>query len=194
MELLIGLIAVAILIAIISVYFYNKLIGLRVRVDEGWSDITVQLKRRHDLIGNLVETVKGYATHEKETLGKVIEARNAAKQTEGTKDPSRVAASEMQLTNALQGLNINALAEAYPDLKANQNFMGLQAELADTENKIAASRRFYNSTVRSLNTAVEQFPGNLFAPLAQATRRDFFELDAVEEEKVKEAPKVSFSK
>ncbi|MBI4250350.1 LemA family protein [Candidatus Uhrbacteria bacterium] len=194
MELVTTFIVIVLVLAFVAVYYYNKLVGLRVRVDEGWSDITVQLKRRHDLIGNLVETVKGYATHEKETLGQVIAARNAAKQAEGAGDPARVAASEMQLTAALQGLNINALAEAYPDLKANTNFQGLQTELSDTENKIAASRRFYNSTVRSLNTAVEQFPGNMFASLAKAARRDFFELEAEEEAKVKEAPKVSFSK
>jgi len=193
MELITTLIVIVLLLAFVAVYYYNKLVGLRVRVDEGWSDITVQLKRRHDLIGNLVETVKGYATHEKETLSQVITARNAAKQAEGAGDPTRVAASERQLTAALQGLNINALAEAYPDLKANTNFQGLQAELSDTENKIAASRRFYNSTVRSLNTAVEQFPGNMFASLAKAAKRDFFELEAEEEAKVKEAPKVSFS-
>ncbi|MBI2484326.1 LemA family protein [Candidatus Uhrbacteria bacterium] len=192
MEWIIALVGGIVLLAIIIIYYYNKLVGLRVKADEGWSDIMVQLKRRHDLIGNLVETVKGYATHEKETLTKVIEARDAAKRTEGALNPASVAAMEQRLTSALQGLNINALAEAYPDLKASANFQQLSAELSDTENKIAASRRFYNSTVRQLNTAVQQFPGNLFAELAHAAARDFFELEATEEAAAKQAPNVKF--
>lgn len=178
-------------LALVVVFFYNKIISLKVRVDEGWSDILVQLKRRHDLIGNLVETVKGYAKHESGTLEKVIEARNTAKQAEG-KNPAAVQGAEMQLDVALKGLNINALSEAYPDLKANTGFLQLQAELGDTENKIAASRRFYNSTVMSLNTMIQQFPGNLMANMAGATKREFFELDADEVAAANKAPTVKF--
>jgi LemA protein len=191
MEMFIALLAVIALVAVIAVFFYNKIIALKVRVDEGWSDIQVQLKRRHDLIGNLVETVKGYAKHEAATLEKVIQARNAAKQVEG-QNPAAVQASEKQLDVALKGLNINALSEAYPDLKANTSFNQLNAELADTENKIAASRRFYNTTVMSLNTIIQQFPGNLFAGMAGATKREFFELDETEKAAANKAPEVRF--
>ncbi|MGE3279200.1 MAG: LemA family protein [Candidatus Altimarinota bacterium] len=191
MELFISLLMIIGLVAVVAVYFYNKIISLKVKVDEGWSDIQVQLKRRHDLIGNLVETVKGYATHEKETLEKVIQARNAAKQVEG-QNPATVQASEKQLDVALKGLNINALSEAYPDLKANTSFNQLSAELADTENKIAASRRFYNTTVMNLNTTIQQFPGNLFAGMAGATKREFFELDESEVAAANKAPEVKF--
>jgi len=191
MEMFIALLMIIALLAVIAVYFYNKIIALKVRVDEGWSDIQVQLKRRHDLIGNLVETVKGYAKHEAVTLEKVIQARNAAKQVEG-QNPQTVQASEKQLDVALKGLNINALSEAYPDLKANTSFNQLNAELADTENKIAASRRFYNTTVMSLNTMIQQFPGNLFAGMAGATKREFFELDEAEVAAANKAPEVKF--
>lgn len=191
MALFISILMIIALAAVIVVYFYNKIISLKVKVDEGWSDIQVQLKRRHDLIGNLVETVKGYATHEKDTLEKVIQARNAAKQVEG-QNPAAVQASEKQLDIALRGLNFNALSEAYPDLKANTSFNQLSAELADTENKIAASRRFYNTTVMNLNTMIQQFPGNLFANMAGATLREFFELDESEAAAANKAPEVKF--
>lgn len=177
------------LIAILAVIVYNRIIKLKVQVNEGWSDIQVQLKRRHNLIGNLVETVKGYATHEQETLEKVIQARNAAQQAEGA-HPGDVQSAERNLTNALAGLKINALAEAYPDLKANTNFLELQRELSDTENKIAASRRFYNTTVAAFNTYIKQIPGMLFAGVAKASPAQFFEAD--EDAKVQEVPNVNF--
>ncbi|MDP2691661.1 MAG: LemA family protein [bacterium] len=179
------------IVVLIGVVYYNKIVGLKIRVGEGWSDIQVQLKRRHDLIGNLVETVKGYATHEKETLDKVVQARNTAKQAEG-QDSATIQSAERMLSSALSGLKINALAEAYPDLKANTNFLQLQAELADTENKIGASRRFYNTTVRDLNTIIEQFPGNLFKGMAKAEPAKFFELDEDKAKEIQEPPKVSF--
>jgi LemA protein len=182
---------IVVLLVVLAIFYYNKLIQLKVRVNESWSDIKVQLKRRHNLIGNLVNTVKGYAKHEAETLEKVVQARNAAKESE-EKGVSSIQAAEQKLTSAMQGLNINALAESYPDLKANTNFQQLQSELADTENKIAASRRFYNTTVSSLNTLIQQFPANLFAGLAKAEQKEFFQLDDAEEEEGKKAPDVQF--
>jgi LemA protein len=179
------------LVVILGIIFYNRIVALKFQVDEGWSDIQVQLKRRHDLIGNLIETVKGYAKHEAETLEKVVSARNAAKENEG-KDMKTVAQSEQMLTSAMQGLKINALSEAYPDLKANTSFNQLQAELSDTENKIAASRRFFNSTVLALNTSIQQFPTSLFAGMAGAVAREFFELDEEEAKKAEKAPEVKF--
>lgn len=192
MAALIALMMIIGIAALVLIYFYNKLVSLGVRVKEGWSDILVQLKRRHDLINNLVETVKGYAQHESETLQKIIEARNAAKAAE-TSDPRTLLAAENQLTKALGGLNFTALAEAYPDLKANQNFLSLQGELSDTENKIAASRRFYNTTVSALNTEIRQFPGNLFASLAKVTPAEFFDVEKDEVATVNKAPEVNFS-
>jgi LemA protein len=183
-----GLVVVVLIIAII---YYNRIVALMVRVKEGWSDILVQLKRRHDLIGNLVETVKGYAKHEADSLEKVIQARNVAKTVEGG-DLKSIAAAEGALRQALGAINFSALAEAYPDLKANTGFLNLQAELSDTENKIAASRRFYNSTVMNLNTAIRQFPGNLMAGMAGAKAEEFFELDQDEAKKAQEAPRVRF--
>jgi LemA protein len=140
------------------VIIYNKLVALRQTTGQSWSDIDVQLKQRYDLIPNLVETVKGYAKHEKETLQAVVDARSAAM---GAGNVTDQAAAENMLTSALK--SIFALAEAYPDLKANTNFLQLQAELSDVENKIAASRRFYNNSVAEYNTGQEQFPGVLFA-------------------------------
>lgn len=180
-----------VLLAIVGIYYYNKIVSLMVRVKEGWSDILVQLKRRHDLIGNLVETVKGYAKHEAESLEKVIQARNAAKAVEAG-DMKAIAAAEGVLQKALGAINFSALAEAYPDLKANTGFLNLQSELADTENKIAASRRFYNSTVMNLNTAILRFPGNLLKGIAGAKEAEFYELDEDQAKKVEEAPKVNF--
>jgi len=176
---------------LVAIYYYNKIIKLKVHVKEGWSDIMIQLKRRHNLVENLVNTVKGYAKHEASTLEKVVQARNAAKQSEG-QDPAAVQTAERGLTMALKGLNINALVESYPDLKANTGFQQLQAELSDIENKIAASRRFYNTTVTSLNTTIQQFPGNLFAGMASATKQEFFEVEEDEKAEVKETPKVNF--
>jgi LemA protein len=153
------------------VMIYNGLVAMRQRVNQSFADIDVQLKQRHDLIPNLVETVKGYASHERGTLEAVVQARNAAISAQGT---AQVAAAENQLTGALRQLF--ALSEAYPDLKANQNFMQLQSEISDIENKLAASRRFFNNAVQEYNTGIEQFPAALFAGSMGFTKRDFFDL------------------
>ena len=150
---------------------FNSLVRSRNRVKESWSDIDVQLKRRYDLIPNLVETVKGYAAHESGTLDKVIQARAKAM---GAQSVAEHAQAENMLTGALKSLF--AVAESYPDLKANQNFLELQRELSDTENKIQAARRFYNTNVRDLNTKVESFPSNLVSSWFKFDKRDFFEL------------------
>jgi len=168
------LLAVAVVVAIYLVATYNGLVTLRVRVDEAWSDITVQLKRRADLIPNLIETVKGYAAHEKKVFQDVTEARsNVINAT--SKGPKETAQAENQLEGALKSLF--AVAEAYPDLKANQNFSELQAELVDTEDKIQASRRFYNGGVRDLNTKIQVFPNNVIAGMFSFKNREFFEVD-----------------
>lgn len=181
--IILGVIAVAVLYIIA---LYNGLITLKNRTDEAWSDINVQLKRRYDLIPNLVNTVKGYATHEKETLEKVIEARNRAMSVQG-EDSVAKSEVENQLSGALKSLF--ALAESYPDLKANQNFLELQKELSDTENKIQASRRFYNGNVRDFNTKIEMFPSNIIAGKLGFKVREFFQ---IEDEKQKENVKVEF--
>ena len=155
---------------------YNKLISLKNRAAEAWSDIEVQMKRRYNLIPNLVETVKGYASHESATLEAVTAARTAAMANNGT--PAEQAQSENMLTGALK--SIFALSESYPDLKANENFLELQRELTDTEDKIQASRRFYNTNVRDLNTKIEQFPSNIVANTFKFEQREFFELDESE--------------
>jgi LemA protein len=152
-------------------YVYNGLVALRQRVNQSFADVDVQLKQRHDLVPNLVETVKGYAAHERGTLEAVVKARNAAIAAQGTE---QVAAAENALTGALRQLF--ALAEAYPDLKANQNFQQLQTELADIENKIAAARRFFNNAVQEYNTGIEQLPAALFAGALGFHRREFFDL------------------
>ncbi len=175
------------LVALIVLFFvaqYNRLIRLNVSVDEAWAQIEVQLKRRSDLIPNLVETVKGYATHEKTTLDAVIAAR--AKATTAT-TVADVAAADGMVTQALRGLL--AVAEAYPDLKASANFLSLQEELSTTENKVAFSRQFYNDNVRSLNTAVKTVPTNLFAGMAKVSAREFYE---VEDAQSRQAPNVKF--
>lgn len=171
---------VIVLIALIIVGMYNGLITLKNRVDEAWSDIDVQLKRRYDLIPNLVETVKGYAAHEQGTLEKVIAARNAA-MSSGS-DAKTKGDAENMLSGTLK--SIFALAESYPDLKANTNFIELQRELSDTENKIQASRRFYNGNVRDFNTKLEVFPTNIFAKMLGFIRRDFFQIDEAEKANV----------
>jgi len=163
---------------------YNGLIRLKVRVDEAWSDIDVQLKRRYDLIPNLVETVKGYASHEQGTLQKVVEARAAAMQAGNTAEKAK---TENMLSDTLK--SIFALAENYPDLKANQNFLELQKELSDTENKIQASRRFYNGNVRDFNTKLQVFPTNIIGNMLGFKDREFF---GIEDEKQKEAVQVKF--
>jgi LemA protein len=181
-------------IAVVIVFMialYNNFIKLRVRTDEAWADIDVQLKRRYDLIPNLVETVKGYAGHERETLEAVVDAR--AQATAMNIDVANVTAEQMtQFAEMQAGLSgalgkLMAIAEAYPELKANENFLELQNELVDTENKIQAARRFYNTNVRDLNIAVQSFPGNIIANMFKFSAREFFELEkgSIEKEPVK---------
>jgi len=164
------IIAVA-LFVVFAIIQYNRLVRLNVQVDEAFSQIEVQLKRRAELIPNLVETVKGYASHEREALEKVVQARAAS--TTASTLPA-IAAADGALTNALRGLL--AVAEAYPDLKASSNFLQLQEELATTENKVAFSRQFYNDSVRSLNQTVKTFPSNFFAGFAKVDVREFYEV------------------
>jgi LemA protein len=163
------------------IMIYNQLVAMRQRVGQAFADVDVQLKQRHDLIPNLVETVKGYAAHERGTLEAVVKARNTAMAAQG---PEQQAAAENQLSGALRQLF--ALSEAYPDLKANQNFQQLQSELSDVENKIAASRRFFNNAVQEYNTGIQQFPAALFAATLGFTQRTFF--DVGEERAVVEKP------
>jgi len=172
-------IIVLIILAIIALWFivaYNRFIRLRKRTDEAWSDIDVQLKRRHDLIPNLVETVRGYATHERELFEKVTEARAQAISASGT-------AEKVKAENALSGTlkSLFAVAENYPQLRASENFSKLQEELADTENKIQAARRFYNGNVRDLNTALEIFPSNIVAKIFSFKSAEFFRVEGEEE-------------
>lgn len=165
---------VLIVVALLVLWFiasYNRFVRLVARSKEAWADIEVQLKRRYDLIPNLVNTVKGYAGHEQGTLDKVIQARNTAM---GAKDPQAHAAAENMLSGTLKSLF--ALSENYPDLKANTNFLQLQKELGDTEDKIQAARRFYNTNVRDLNIGIESFPGNLVASMFHFAKLDFFDL------------------
>lgn len=181
---------IIILIAIAVVWaiaLYNRFVRLNKRTDEAWADIDVQLKRRYDLIPNLVETVKGYAKHEKEAFEHVTQARAQALGATQAGNPAKIAQAENQLAGALKSLF--AVAEAYPDLKANQNFLELQRELSDTENKIQAARRFYNTNVRDLNTATEVFPSNMVANMFGFKPREFFE---IENEGEREAVKVGF--
>ena len=165
-------VAVVVLLVLWLVTSYNRLVRLNISADEAFSQIEVQLKRRADLIPNLVETVKGYAAHEKSTLDAVISARAKATSATGISD---VAAADGQLTTALRGLL--AVAESYPDLKASANFLALQEELSTTENKVSFARQFYNDTVRSLNQAVKTFPSSLFAGIAKVTARAFYEVE-----------------
>jgi LemA protein len=181
-----GLIALGIVVVLIFslIAIYNGLVAKRVQCENGWSQIDVQLKRRHDLIPNIVQTVKGYAKHERETLDAVITARSRAVGATGVEDQAQ---AEGLLTAALGKLF--ALSEAYPDLKANTNFIQLQEELASTENKIGFSRQHYNDTVSRYNTAVQSFPANVIAGMFGFKEREFFEL---EDEAEKAVPKVSF--
>jgi LemA protein len=165
--------AIVVILVIYVIATYNGLIKLKVRVEEAWSDITVQLKRRADLIPNLVNTVQGYAKHEKSVFEEVTKARSAIMDAQG--DVQKSAEAENMLTGALKSLF--AVAEAYPDLKANQNFVELQRELVDTEDKIQASRRFYNGGVRDMNTKVETFPSNIIAGMFSIGKREFFEVE-----------------
>ncbi len=177
------LIVLAVLVVFWLVASYNGLVGARNRVDNSWSQIEVQLKRRYDLIPNLVETVKGYAAHEQETFERVIQARNAAQAATG---PAEQAEAENILTGALRQLF--ALAEAYPQLRASENFVRLQEELSETENKIAVSRQIYNDTVLTFNNKVQQVPTNIVASLFGFAAREFF--DAGDE--AAQAPSVEF--
>jgi LemA protein len=181
------LLGVIVLLVIFVIATYNGLVTLKNRVDEAWSDITVQLKRRVDLIPNLVNTVKGYAKHESEVFEKVTEARSALQNATGVAD---TAAGENMLQGALKSLF--AVAEAYPDLKANQNFAQLQQELVDTEDKIQAARRFYNGGVRDLNTKIQLFPNNIFAGMLGFKSREFFELGETEQAAAEKPVDVQF--
>lgn len=179
-----------VLLAVLGIWLwstYNSLVRLNVRVDEAWSDITVQLKRRADLIPNLVDTVKGYASHESQTFEKVTVARAA---TINASDAASMEQADNMLTGALKSLF--AVAEAYPDLKASTNFLQLQGELSDTENKIMASRRFYNAGVRDFNALILQFPQNLFARNLGFSKRDFFEVEETERVTFNQPPQVNF--
>jgi LemA protein len=180
------ILGVVVLVIFAVIGIYNSMVQKRIRCKEAWSQIDVQLKRRYDLIPNLVETVKGYAAHEKETFERVIQARNAAIAV-GPGDVKGQAKAENFLTSALK--QIFALSEAYPDLKANQNFMQLQEELTSTENKIAFSRQHYNDTAAIYNTARETFPNNIIAGMFNFQTRDYFE---IEEPAEREAPQVKF--
>ncbi len=181
--IVLGIIVVVLLWAITV---FNGLVALRQRVNQAFADIDVQMKQRHDLIPNLVETVKGYAAHERGTLDEVVKARNVAMAAQG---PAQQAAAENMLTGALR--QMFALAEAYPDLKANQNFQQLQAELTDIENKLAAARRFFNNAVQEYNTGIQQFPAALFAGAFGFTQREFFDVGS-DRAQLDQAPSVKF--
>ena len=176
------IIAVAVIVVLWVVFSYNSFIRLINRTKEAWADIDVQLKRRYDLIPNLVETVKGYATHEKEAFESVTEARARALGAGQRGDPKEIAKTEGELSSALK--SIFAVAEAYPDLKASQNFQELQRELSDTENKIQAARRFYNGQVRDFNTKIQVFPTNTIASMLKFKAYEFFAADEQEKKNV----------
>ena len=178
------ILAVVVVLILWLISVYNGLIRLRNRVKEAWSDIDVQLKRRYDLIPNLMETVKGYMKHEEGVLTKVTQARAQAMQAQGLKEKGQ---AENMLSDTLKSLF--AVAEGYPDLKASQNFLQLQEEIADTENKIQAARRFYNGQVRDFNTKIEVFPNNVVAGMLKFQAQDFF---AIEDEKQRENVQVKF--
>jgi LemA protein len=189
---MITVLAIGLGLAVLVIGFYNRLVGLRNRGENAWSDIDVQLKRRHELVPNLVETVKGYAAHEKQTFQQVTEARTRAMQAGAPGGgvpggPAARAAAEGDLSRAITALF--AVAEAYPQLRANENFVALQRQLSDLEEAIQNARRYYNAVVRDFNTACETFPGNVFAGAFGFQRRDFFGLDSPEE---RTPPKVSF--
>ena len=188
MEILIPILIVVALVVIAGIYLwatYNSLVTLGVRVDEAWSDITVQLKRRADLIPNLIESVKGYASHERGVFESVTRARA---ETLSASTPAQASVAEDHMQSALK--SVFAVAEAYPQLQASQNFLQLQSELVDTEDKIQASRRFYNGGVREMNTKIKVFPNNLFAKNLGFTERDFFEVS--EPAAIAEPPRVQF--
>ncbi len=182
------IIGAIVVVALVLIFIYNSLVRLRNRLKEAWSDIDVQLKRRHDLIPNLIETVKGYAKHEKETFENVTRARSQAMQAqESGSDTQKQAQAENMVSDTLKSLF--AVAENYPDLKASQNFQELQKELSDTENKIQAARRFYNNNVLRYQTKIQSFPTNLLAKVFNFSEKDYFEL---EDESQKENVSVQF--
>jgi LemA protein len=166
------LVALVVLAAIYALLTYNRLVSMRNRIENAWAQIDVQLKRRYDLIPNLVETVKGYAAHERATLEAVVQARNVAMAAQGPQDQ---AAAENMITGALK--SVFALSEAYPDLKANQNFLNLQEELTGTEGRIAYARQFYNDSVYSYNTKIQSVPSNVIAKQFKFAEREYFEVD-----------------
>ena len=180
-------VGIIVLIAIWVMSLYNNLVKLRNRRQNAFADIDVQLRQRHDLVPQLVETVKGYATHEKDLLVRITEARTAAMAATSIDDKIK---AEQQLTSALQGLKVQV--EAYPDLKANQNFLQLQEELSDIENKLAASRRFFNGATTEYNNAVESFPGNLIARNFGFQREVFFDLGEDNRRQMEQPPKIQF--
>src|SRR5580698_8458721 len=180
------ILAVVVVIVLWAITVYNGLIFMRQRVNQAFADIDVQLKQRHDLVPNLVETVKGYAAHERGTLDEVVKARNAAVSAQG---PAQQAAAENMLSGALRQLF--ALSESYPDLKASANFQQLQGELSDLENKIAASRRFFNNAVQEYNSGIQRFPAALFAGTFGFAQKDYFDLGA-DRQTVTDAPQVKF--
>ena len=172
MPILIVVIALVVIVGLYVMVTYNGLVGLKNKIDNGWAQIEVQLQRRYDLIPNLVETVKGYASHERETLEKVVQARNMAMNATGAQDQ---AAAENMITGALK--SVFALSEAYPDLKANVNFLNLQEELTGTEGRIAYARQFFNDTVVRFNTKIQKFPANVIAARLGFTEREYFEVE-----------------
>lgn len=187
---IIAIVIVVVLLIIVGaiIGIYNSLVGLNERVDEAWSDITVQLKYRADLIPNVVETVKGYAKHEKETFQMVTEARSAVM---GAKTVKQAAEAEKEMSSALG--KIFAIAEAYPELKANSNFVKLQEQLQDVEDKIQAARRFYNAGAKELNTKIKTFPTNVINNIVgHFKKRDYFEVAESEKAKIEKAPEVKF--
>ena len=181
------IVGLVVVVGLIVMVIYNRLVAPRQTTRQTWGDIDVQLKQRHDLVPNLVETVKGYAGHERETLERVVAARQQAVQAGSHKE---LAEAENMLSGALRQLF--ALSEAYPDLKANQNFLSLQEEMADVENKIAAARRFFNNAVAEYNTAIEQFPAVVLAGAFGFKSEEFFEVAASERAQVAAAPSVKF--
>jgi LemA protein len=180
---IIVIVAIVVLLLIVFVVMYNGLVRLRNRIDNAWSQIDVQLQRRHDLIPNLVETVKGYAAHERETLERVVQARNQAVAAQG---PAAQGQAENVLTGALRQLF--AVAEAYPDLKANQNFLNLQEELTSSEDRVAYARQFYNDTVLKYNNKIQSIPSNVIAGVFSFQEREYFE----GEETARTVPRVQF--
>lgn len=183
MAAVIVILIVVVVLVIIAVVLYNSLIGTRNKVDEAWAQISVQLKRRHDLIPPLVSTVKGYATHEKGTFEAVTEARNAA--VNAMSSPATAGKAEEQLSGALK--NLFALSENYPDLKASTNFQQLQEQLVDTENRIAFSRQYYNDVVRQWNTKIQSVPTNVLAGMMKAEKAEYFEIQDISAARMSEA-------